>query len=907
MEHGGAGWLRSVWKAQRRLWASVVKRLNGLPIIIFYRYLYENNKPLLAQGLTVNYLLPMVLEILPFWWLSSRKLGNRLRKTRIKLNHNMATGKSFLGSLVMEFFLLTIFHAILDTVKRHLQNRTAIENRLLIRRLVFERLLYSEMGEFEKLRTLDIEYRISADISQAPRPPTLITPAPARRLTFNWCTLSFFSFTLPQIVGSVYALMREGFELYKHRQHVDPLALAHPVLIGVVRKVMGYFKYHFIEKRQRDVIQKTRNKMSRLVSNALDGLADIQVNNLQKHQLHLLDQMIRTELANSLGFKTLVARTWNLFSNRNALEFVAEVYVVHQVMQRQQISHEVYGKIQHDIHRVFQLLKRVYGLFRITRNMLEFQKEVIELVNIPNFLEEHKKFNVYSEVTEFKELRVENIHFSYKADLSPALCFHGELVFEPGKQYAIVGQNRSGKSTLCKLICKLYQPDSGSLTLNGVPYSRISRISLRDYISYLSQKPFLFPGTIRDNIRIGNPNATEEQIYEAAEMAGVFAYGAAPSNEGVTAAGLRRTVSMNDIARRQRESRASSVEAMAASEATAATPLSNSGSAAIPSASTAAMDSPATTPAAAAASTSRDSLSPPAAGAGAASVAPRRPRTGTGTVLLGRAATIAQLPIPINLADEKELESEGSSSSTESLLHRAVNFVWEAETDYHSSAAKKKQKKQKKKSVTIREDPFGPGGWAEGRAGGKSVSEAAILDMKVTARGNNISGGFAQSIALARVFVKTQAKIIILDEALGQMDAYKKRGMVVPALTRFVKKWNMTLIIISHDMVSIEGVHKIYVLHMGELVHQGSHQELLEQKAPLYLQLLGIDDPDAPVSPVPSPAHSLSPSPSYNSLASLPRSYSSAAAASASSSSPSSLTNFPSLALSPRGPPPPGQ
>lgn len=42
----------------------------------------------------------------------------------------------------------------------------AIENRLLIRRLVFERLLYSEMGEFEKLRTLDIEYRISADISQ---------------------------------------------------------------------------------------------------------------------------------------------------------------------------------------------------------------------------------------------------------------------------------------------------------------------------------------------------------------------------------------------------------------------------------------------------------------------------------------------------------------------------------------------------------------------------------------------------------------------------------------------------------------------------------------------------------------------------------------------------------------------
>jgi len=56
---------------------------------------------------------------------------------------------------------------------------------------------------------------------------------------------------------------------------------------------------------------------------------------------------------------------------------------------------------------------------------------------------------------------VENILFSYKLDQPPALHFHGELIFKSGKQYAIVGQNRSGKSTLCKLISKLYQPDSG--------------------------------------------------------------------------------------------------------------------------------------------------------------------------------------------------------------------------------------------------------------------------------------------------------------------------------------------------------------------------------------------------------------------------------------------------------------
>ncbi|KAL6042253.1 ABC transporter, ATPbinding domain containing protein, partial [Balamuthia mandrillaris] len=272
------------------------QRLKNLPIIIFYKYLYENDKSLLVRGLIVNYILPMILEILPFWWVSSRKLGNRLRKTRIKLNHNMVTGKEFRGSVVLEFLVLTIFHALLDTLKRHLKNRVALENRFLIRRLVFERLLYSEMGAFEKLSSLDIEYRISADISQ---------------------TLNFFTFTLPQIMGSLYAFVREGFELWYSRKNVDPLALAHPIVVGIVRKIMGYIKYHFVEKKERDVIHKTRTKMSRLVTNALDGLADIQVNNLQQQQLELLDKMIKMELNNSLGFKSMVAKTWNLFSHRN--------------------------------------------------------------------------------------------------------------------------------------------------------------------------------------------------------------------------------------------------------------------------------------------------------------------------------------------------------------------------------------------------------------------------------------------------------------------------------------------------------------------------------------------------------------------------------------------------------------
>jgi len=90
-----------------------------------------------------------------------------------------------------------------------------------------------------------------------------------------------------------------------------------------------------------------------------------------------------------------------------------------------------------------------------------------------------------------------------------------------------------------------------------------------------------------------------------------------------------------------------------------------------------------------------------------------------------------ELP-PLKATASQSLVQEG-------LFHRAVHFVWEAEADYHSSSAKKKKKKKKKKNVAIKDNHFE---WDQ--TSGKCKDEIAILDMKVTARGNNISGGFAQ-------------------------------------------------------------------------------------------------------------------------------------------------------------------
>ena len=98
------------------------------------------------------------------------------------------------------------------------------------------------------------------------------------------------------------------------------------------------------------------------------------------------------------------------------------------------------------------------------------------------------------------------------------------LKIEAGKTLALVGPSGSGKSTLCHLIPRFYEISSGSITLDGIDIRDIKLESLRRSIGIVSQNVFLFDGSIRDNIAYGTPDASEEQIIEAAKRANIHSY-----------------------------------------------------------------------------------------------------------------------------------------------------------------------------------------------------------------------------------------------------------------------------------------------------------------------------------------------------------------------------------------------
>ncbi len=93
------------------------------------------------------------------------------------------------------------------------------------------------------------------------------------------------------------------------------------------------------------------------------------------------------------------------------------------------------------------------------------------------------------------------------------------LNLEPGKFYAVVGPSAAGKSTLFNLMLRFYDPDSGSITLDGTDIKTITQASLRENIGLVSQDTFIFHDTLRENIRYGRLDATEEQIIAAAKKA----------------------------------------------------------------------------------------------------------------------------------------------------------------------------------------------------------------------------------------------------------------------------------------------------------------------------------------------------------------------------------------------------
>ena len=152
----------------------------------------------------------------------------------------------------------------------------------------------------------------------------------------------------------------------------------------------------------------------------------------------------------------------------------------------------------------------ISGVMTEFQNSIACASRVFELMEEPMESEEEKEIQLPEMIK--GEVLFENVSFSYQKDQSLIEDFSLEV--KPGEKIAIVGPTGSGKSTLINLLMRFYEVDKGNITIDGISIKDMTRQQLRQLFGMVLQETWLQSGTIRENLLLGNPNATDEEIQQ---------------------------------------------------------------------------------------------------------------------------------------------------------------------------------------------------------------------------------------------------------------------------------------------------------------------------------------------------------------------------------------------------------
>ena len=161
-------------------------------------------------------------------------------------------------------------------------------------------------------------------------------------------------------------------------------------------------------------------------------------------------------------------------------------------------------------------------LLRLSQLWQNFQETALSLERLSDIVDtpqegEEDRDNIPMPLIE-GAIRYENISFRFKTT-GPMQLNNINLEIEPGQFVGVVGQSGAGKSTLTKLVARLYEPEMGRILIDNYDISKVELYSLRRQIGVVPQDPLLFEGTVQENISLTNPDATTEEIIEAAQAA----------------------------------------------------------------------------------------------------------------------------------------------------------------------------------------------------------------------------------------------------------------------------------------------------------------------------------------------------------------------------------------------------
>ena len=388
--------------------------------------------------------------------------------------------------------ILTILSAIFGYSSNMLMDRSGEKVVVRLRTTVYAHLQRLSLSYHDRQRVGDLVSRVTTDTDRV-----------------QSMLIAIFDTFIPNVVmliglAVVMIWIDPGFGLLA-------LAIA-PLLFWVTYRYTTRIKFAARRAREAD---------SRIAAHAHETLSAVRsVQSLNREDYE--DERFAVRNEESLGAALEAVRLRALFTPIvdviSLLGTVLVTYVgVHQVLD---------GKMSLGVFLVFlSYLKSLYRPMRALSKMTYVvsrgttsAERVDEILKIDERVPEREAPIPTPPLAGRVELR--DVTFRYAPNLDPVLE-HASLVVEPGEHVGVVGRTGAGKSTLMSLVPRFYDPEQGSVLVDGMDVRDLEITSLRSQVSLVLQEPVLFFGSILENIQYGDPTAPIERVWEVAEAAHV--------------------------------------------------------------------------------------------------------------------------------------------------------------------------------------------------------------------------------------------------------------------------------------------------------------------------------------------------------------------------------------------------
>lgn len=284
-----------------------------------------------------------------------------------------------------------------------------------------------------------------------------------------------------------------------------------PVSVLVVGRIMHYAQKYFREQ------QNTLGTLNSEIEEDYSGQIVIKSNSYEENALFEFEKVnkkLTTASRRAQIFSSLSFPVTHIFTN---LGYIAVCALGGVFVVQGRIS---IGDIQAFIQYVSRFNRPITEIASTTSTLqalLAASERIFEFLDEP---EEEPDPEPASTIEHIKgEVEFHNVSFSYLKDRPTIRDFSVKV--EPGMKVAIVGPTGAGKTTIINLLMRFYDPDSGYITVDGVPTREMKRSDVRKLFGMVLQDTWLFSGTVEENLRYGNQSATLDDIKRAAKASNV--------------------------------------------------------------------------------------------------------------------------------------------------------------------------------------------------------------------------------------------------------------------------------------------------------------------------------------------------------------------------------------------------